>query len=342
MTRIVVADIGGTNARFALAEIAAGGTISVGEPIVLGTSDYVSLQTAWQAFEQKLVADGGPPLPRAAAFSIAAPITGAMLRMTNNSWVIDTGALDRQLGLDAATVLNDFGAVAHAAARAPDDAFDHICGPAGPLPRTGTISVIGPGTGLGVAHFHRFQDGGAGGYHVQSTEGGHIDFGPVDSVDDAILARLRARHSRVSVERVVAGPGIVDILATLAQIERRKPPVLDDRTIWQRGVAGEDALCVAAVERCCMVLGSVAGDYALAHGATGVVIAGGIAARLRALLPRSGFAGRFAFKGRYEQIMTAIPVKLITLPQPGLYGAAAAFAREHVLYRETAYQERAT
>ena len=327
-TELVVADIGGTNARFAIASVAAAGTIDIGEPIVLGTSDYVSLQTAWDEYERR----AGRVLPRAAAFSIAAPITGQVLRMTNNSWVIDTAALDRQLGLDRATVLNDFGAVAHAAARAPEDAFEHICGPARPLPAEGTVSVVGPGTGLGVAYFRRDRGGAI---HVQATEGGHIEFGPVDTVDDAILARLRAHYGHVSTERVVAGPGIVDIHAALAGIEHRDLQAVADaetwqRTIWQRGIAGEDALCAAAVERACMILGSVAGGYALAHGATGLVLAGGIAARLRDMLPRSGFPGRFIYKGRYEQIMADIPVKLITLPQPGLYGAAAAFAAEHL------------
>ena len=326
-TELVVADIGGTNARFALATIGADRRIVLGDPVTLGTSDFVSVQTAWDEFGRRL----GRPLPRAAAVAIAAPITGEVLRMTNNSWTIDTAKLDDQLGLERVTVLNDFAAVAHAAARAPGDGFEHLGGPEGPLPATGTISVLGPGTGLGVAHFHRFGADGSPDYHVQATEGGHIDFAPVDRVEDAILARLRERHRRVSVERVVAGPGIVEIYAALAALEKREVVELADRTIWERGERGDDPLAVAAVERFCMALGSAAGNYALAHGAVGVVIAGGVALRLRETLRRSGFAARFCFKGRYEQMMAGIPVKLITLPQPGLFGAAAAFAKEHAL-----------
>jgi len=322
VTELVVADIGGTNARFSIATVDPGGAITLGEPITLGTSDFVSLQTAWEEFGHRL----GRPLPKFASMAIAAPVTGEVVRMTNNSWVIDTGRLDEQLGLDRASVINDFAAVAHAAARAPAAAFEHLCGPDGPLPETGTITVLGPGTGLGVAHFHRF----AGGYHVQATEGGHVDFAPVDRIDDALLARLRDRHRRVSIERVVAGPGIVDIYETLAAFENRELVPMGDRDIWRSGIAGEDTLAAAAVDRFCLSLGSAAGDFALAHGASAVVIAGGVAERLRAVLPRSGFAERFRFKGRYEQMMAGLPVKLITLPQPGLFGAAAAFAKEHL------------
>ncbi|OCC25347.1 glucokinase [Croceicoccus estronivorus] len=325
MTELVALDIGGTHARFALASIARDGAIQLAEPITLKTSDYASLQTAWEQFERQW----GKPVPKAAAIALAGPVTGETVQLTNNSWTIRTGALDDQLGLDQVTVLNDFGAVAHAAARAGNDEFLHLSGPDVPLPATGTITVIGPGTGLGVAHFHRFMAGQTLGYHVQATEGGHVDFAPVDTIDDAILTRLRKRHRRVSAERVVSGPAIVDIYETLAALEGRPVVELDDRTIWENGAAGSDSLAAAAIDRFCMSLGSVAGDFALAHGASGVVVAGGLGYRIRETLLASSFAERFRFKGRYEQLMAGLPVKLITHPQPGLFGAVAAFAKEH-------------
>lgn len=321
-TDLVVVDVGGTNARFALATIGADGAITLGEPITLATSDFASLQTAWEEFERQC----GCAIPRSAAIAIAGPVNGAVVRMTNNSWVLHTGALDEQLGLDRVTVINDFGAVAHAVANAPADQLVHITGPDVPLPQRGTVSVIGPGTGLGVAHFARF----AGGYHAQATEGGHIEFAPLDAVDDWMVARLRAEHLRISTERVHSGPGIVTIYRALAALEGRFPTLPDDRSIWQQGIDRTDSLAAAAVDRFCQSLGSVCGDYALAHGASAVVLAGGIGLRLRDVLPRSGFGERFRFKGRYTQMMAGIPVKLIVHPQPGLYGAAAAFQNEHL------------
>jgi glucokinase len=322
MTDLIAVDIGGTHTRFARAAISDDGEVQLEEARILKTDDYVSLQTAWDAYR----AMEGDDLPPAAAIAIAGPVTGGTVRMTNNSWSFRPAALPAQLKVDKVTVINDFGAVAHAAAHAPNGDLLHLAGPTGPLPATGTISVIGPGTGLGVAHFHRFE----GGYHVQATEGGHVDFAPVDAIDDAMLLRLRKRHRRVSAERIVSGPGIVAIHEALAAYEGRPVEELEDTQIWHAGLENRDSLAVAAVERFCQSLGSVAGDYALAHGASGVVIAGGLGQRLRDILPSSGFAERFRFKGRYEQMMSGIPVKLITLKEPGLYGAAAAFAAEHL------------
>ena len=164
---------------------------------------------------------------------------------------------------------------------------------------------------------------------MHATEGGHVDFAPLDSIEDAILARLRKRHRRVSVERVVAGPGISDIYEALAAMEGRAVQQLDDKTLWELGTSGTDSLAAAAVDRFCLSLGSVAGDIALAQGGSSVVIAGGLGLRIKDTLVRSGFAERFTAKGRFEGLMASLPVKLITHPQPGLFGAAAAFAQEH-------------
>ena len=319
---IVAADIGGTHARFAIALIDGGQVAALDEPVTLKTADHASLQTAWEAFGARI----GGTLPRAAGIAIAAPIAGETLKLTNNPWVIHPATLPAQLGLDRHVLVNDFGAVGHAVARAAPDHFIHLAGPDEPLPASGTISIVGPGTGLGVAHVWR--DGGA--YRVQATEGGHIDFAPLDSIEDALLARLRQRYRRVSVERVVSGPGIVDIYEALAAMEGRAIQPLDDRTLWQLGTSGEDSLAAAAVDRFCLSLGAVAGDIALAQGACGVVIAGGLGLRIRDTLLQSGFASRFRAKGRFEGLMAGLPVKLITHPQPGLFGAAAAFASEHL------------
>jgi glucokinase len=320
---LVAVDIGGTHARFALASIGADGGVSLGDIATLDTKDHASFQTAWEDFAQ---AQGGK-LPRAVAIAIAGPVGGEIIRFTNNPWIIRPALVPEKLGVDRFTVINDFGAVGHAVACAGEEHFVHLAGPDEPLPAQGTLSIVGPGTGLGVAHVWR---GGAGKYRVQATEGGHLDFAPLDSIEDAILARLRQRYRRVSLERVVSGPGIVDIYEALAGLEGRAITPVDDRTLWHKGTSGEDSLAAAAVDRFCLSLGSVAGDIALAQGACGVVIAGGLGLRIRDTLLASGFSSRFRAKGRFEGLMAGLPVKLITHPQPGLFGAAAAFAREHV------------
>ena len=320
--QLVAVDIGGTHARFAIATIAEDGAISLDDPETLHTADHVSFQTAWEDYRERK----GGHLPDAVSLAIAGRTSGDAIRFTNNPWVIRPALIKEKLGATRYTLVNDFAAVAHAVAQAPDDQFLHLAGPDQPLAAEGTLSVLGPGTGLGVAHLWRDSSG----YRVQATEGGHVDFAPLDQIEDAILARLRKRHMRVSVERVVSGPGIVEIYATLAALEGKPVAEMDDVSIWQAGMEGSDSLAAAAVDRFCLALGSVAGDFALAQGGFGgVVIAGGLGYRLREILPGSVFAERFRAKGRFADLMGTIPVKLITHPQPGLFGAAAAFVKEH-------------
>lgn len=321
MTGIVAIDIGGTHARFALAEVKDGRVLGLGEVCTLKTAEHASLQTAWEAFGATL----GRPLPAAAALAVAGPVQGEVLKLTNNPWVIRPAWIPAKLGAERYTLVNDFGAVAHAVAQLGDEHFSHLCGPGRPLPKDGVISIVGPGTGLGVAQLLRR----GGRYHVIETEGGHIDFAPLDGLEDRILAQLRQRHRRVSVERVASGMGLTNLYEALAAIEGRGLEYRDEKALWQAAMAGEDSLAAAAFDRFCLSLGAVAGDIALAQGAQAVVIGGGLGLRLAPYLPRSGFRDRFIAKGRFERRMDEMPVKIITHEQPGLFGAAAAFAAEH-------------
>ncbi len=321
MTQIVAVDIGGTHARFALADVSNGQVLSLGEAVTLQTADHASFQTAWEAF----AAQTGHSLPKAVGIAVAGPVDGDVIKFTNNPWVLQPAQLSGQLHVDALSLVNDFAAVGHAVAQASAEHFLHLCGPEADLPSVGTISVVGPGTGLGVSQVWR---AGAD-YHVVATEGGHTDFAPLDAIEDEILSQLRKRYRRVSVERIVAGPGLVDIYQALARIEGRAVQQLDDKALWTLGMSGEDSLATAAIERFCLSLGSVAGDIALTQGASAVVIAGGLGLRIKDILLASGFAERFRAKGRFEAMMARMPVKLITHPQPGLFGAAAAFCKEH-------------
>jgi glucokinase len=231
--------------------------------------------------------------------------------------------MKERLGVERFTIVNDFGAVAHAVAVLDD--FRHICGLERPLPSDGGISIIGPGTGLGVAALLR-RDGR---YEVIETEGGHVDFAPLDALEDRILTELRRNFRRVSVERIASGRGLWNLYEALGSIEDRALTFHDDKALWAAALAGSDSLANAALDRLCLTLGAVAGDIALAQGASAVVIAGGVGLRLADNLPRSGFRDRFIAKGRFERRMDEMPVKLITHAEPGLIGAAAAFAREH-------------
>jgi glucokinase len=321
MTEIVAVDIGGTHARFAIAQLNDGAVVLQPET-TLNTSHYANLQSAWEAFVGKL----GRPAPRGAGICVACPVQGDVLKLTNNPWVIRPAALADQLKLDQVTLINDFAAVAHAVATVGPAHMRQICGPDDALPTHGTIAIVGPGTGLGVGQVLRL---GPKRYHVIPSEGGHVSFAPLDALEDRILAQLRTQHLRVSAERVASGPGFVNIYDALATIEGRSVQLTDDKTLWTLALSGEDALANAALERFCMILGAIAGDMALTMGARGVVIAGGLGLRLADILPRSAFSERFTGKGRFETLMKSLPVKLITHPQPGLLGAAAAYAQAH-------------
>jgi glucokinase len=321
MRQIAVADVGGTHARFALAEIDNGRVVSVGEPVKLHTSEHGSFQLAWQEFGRRK----GIELPAELAIAFAGPVGGDVLKLTNNPWVIRRYLMKERLGVDRFTIVNDFGAVAHAVANLPDEEFWRICGPGVPLPEEGVVSIVGPGTGLGVAALLRKN----GGYEVIETEGGHVDFAPLDKLEDRILTHLRRSFRRVSVERIASGQGLWNLYEALAAIEKQPLTFHDEKELWSAALGGTDGLANAALDRLCLTLGSVAGDMALAQGGTAVVIAGGVGLRLADYLPKSGFRDRFIAKGRFERRMDEMPVKLITYPEPGLFGAAAAFAREN-------------
>lgn len=321
MRQIAVADVGGTHARFALADIEDDRVVLLSEPVKLQTSEHGSFQLAWEEFGRR----EGIELPHELALSFAGPVGGEVLKLTNNPWVIRPALMKERLNVDRFTIVNDFGAVAYAVATLPDEHFRHLCGPDQPLPRVGVISIIGPGTGLGVAALLRKTTG----YEVIETEGGHVDFAPLDKLEDRILTELRRSFRRVSVERIASGRGLMNLYEALGAIEGQPTTFHDEKELWAAAMAGTDSLANAALDRLCLTLGSVAGDMALAQGGMGVVIAGGVGLRLADYLPKSGFRDRFIAKGRFERRMDDMPVKLITYPEPGLYGAAAAFAKEH-------------
>jgi glucokinase len=316
---LLAADIGGTHARFAIASRNADG-IQLEAIEKLKVEDFASLDSALERYRAL-----AGPLPARAAVAVAGPVEGELLKLTNNPWVLRPALMAERLGFERVRLVNDFEAVAHAVAVLKAQDLAHVAGPARPLPAEGSISVIGPGTGLGVAMLVRK----GGRQLVLPTEGGHIDYAPLDSVEDRILAHLRQAFRRVSVERVVAGPGLDNIRTAIAAIEGRAIAPMDDSQLWQEAIAGQDELARAALDRWCLALGSVVGDLALAHWSGAVVFAGGIVPRLGDFLARSGFHARFTAKGRFEPHMARLPILRIIHAEPGLLGAAAAaFADE--------------
>ncbi|MBB4633591.1 glucokinase [Sphingosinicella soli] len=311
--KIVAADIGGTHARFAIAEVAGGKWLDLGAPVTLKSADYDGIEAAWAT----LPAAFGAALPDAAAIAVAAPIEGDVLAFVNNDWEIRRTGLSDRLGLKAMTLLNDFGAMAHGVAALGHGATEHLCGPDVLLPLDHPVSVIGPGTGLGSAILLRR----GGRIDVVETESAHIAFAPLDTVEEAMMPALRQMYGRVSNERLVSGPGLAAIRAAL---DPQAPP-MSDAGLWAAALSGGDA----AFDRFAMIYGAVAGDIALAHGAMGVAIVGGLSNRSKARLRASGFHDRFIDKGRYAARMERIPVRLVTHEHTGLVGAAAAFAQEH-------------
>jgi glucokinase len=321
MRQIAVADVGGTHARFALAAIEGGSVLALSDPVTLKTSDHGSFQLAWQEFGRQ----AGIDLPNELAIAFAGPVGGDVLKLTNNPWVIRPALIKERLDVDRYTIVNDFGAVAYAVATLADEYFLHLCGPEESLPDAGVVSIVGPGTGLGVAALLKKN----GSYDVIESEGGHIDFAPLDVLEDRILIELRRSFRRVSIERIASGRGLWNVYEALGAIEGQALTFHDEKELWTAALTESDSLANAALDRVCLTLGAVAGDIALAQGAVAVVIAGGVGLRLADYLPRSGFRDRFIAKGRFERRMDEMPVKLITHPQPGLFGAAAAFAKEH-------------
>ncbi|MCW2411081.1 MULTISPECIES: glucokinase [unclassified Sphingobium] len=318
MTDLVAADIGGTNARFTRATLDARGVPTLGTVRKYKVADHASLQSCWQAF----LADDDGPAPERVSIAFATAIGREVIKLTNSSWIIRPAQLADDLGVAAVRLVNDFEAVAHAIARLPLSDLPLLFGPDEAFPENGSVTILGPGTGLGVAMI-AFDEGVP---HIVATEGGHVDFAPLDALEGRILAQLRTDLVRVSTERIVSGPGLNTLYRALATISQVPVTLMNDADLWAAALDGSNPLARTALERLCMSYGATAGDLALAHGPHHVVLAGGLTQRMRDFLANnSAFHDRFTAKGRFEALMRTIPVRLATHPEIGLYGAAAAW-----------------
>lgn len=307
----LVADIGGTNARFALTDPSAR-RLELLQSQSLRNADFASMQ---HAVEHYLASTGGKP--RRAALAVACPVGSDEIRLTNRAWSFSRRELQATLALDELRMLNDFGAVARAI-----PAFDPASrvvlhgDPRSPL--RGPVSVLGPGTGLGVAMLVGSPERG---WQAVETEGGHAGFAAVGDEERALAAWLAAQHGRTSNERLLCGRGLAEIDAF---IRGPHAAMRDPADIVAAALAGHDLAARRTLARFCAVLGSVAGDCALLHGAQTVVIAGGIVPRIVPFLRSSAFRERFLAKGRFATLLESVAIHVVIHPHPGLLGAATA------------------
>ena len=310
----LVGDIGGTNARFGLAEVGRG-RAAPRDVRTLPTGPM----TAAEAVSTYLSQAGARP--EAVVLAVAGPVRDGAVEMTNAGWRLSEAGL-RESGFGHALIINDFVAQAWAAPLLANTEKTPIGGPAeGPAGET--VAVVGPGTGLGLSAL-AYGDGGAA---ALATEGGHVAFAPHDDVEIEVLGLLAKRYGRVSVERILSGPGLADLYDALGQLAGRAAEALEPAEVSRRAEAGEPE-AVATVERFCAILGAFAGDVALALGARGgVYLAGGIPPRLSRVLASGGFRTRFEDKGRFRRYMETIPTWIVTAPDAALLGAAAALER---------------
>lgn len=311
---LLIGDIGGTNARFALATPARPGFHSVLE---LQCADFATADDAISHYLTTTKAES----PDAICLAVAGPIIDDRVKITNNHWDISAAETRKDFGIQAVRLLNDFTAIAYSIPLLTETEVrsvgrhDHDW-----LPKTSfNAAVLGPGTGLGVAGLCRRDDM----LVPIAGEGGHVGFAPETELQLELLTVLRSRFDRVSAERLIAGSGLENIYLALTTIRGEPATKLSAAEIFKARRAGNVA--AEAVDVFFELLGQVAGDVALTLGAVdGVYIAGGIAKRYPDMLEKSRFRSAFEGKGRQRALMERTPTRLITYDQPGLLGAAYA------------------
>ena len=307
---VLVADIGGTNARFAIADPA---TLALSHITKFLCAEHRSLGTAAFGYLRAM-----QPRPRYAAIAVAAPVTGEEIKLTNSPWSFARSEVCHAAGLDGLLVLNDFQALALSLPHLDQQELHQIGGAKAPL--LATKAVLGPGTGIGVS---ALVWGGAD-WLALPSEGGHISLAARSRAEFDLVARLGAGRDRVSVERVLSGPGIADLYLAMAAEKGREVEPLIPNDVLERGLEGSDDLAVEALALFVSWLGAFAGDVALLFGARGgIYIGGGIAPKIVKALSAGSFRAAFEDKGRMRSFVAPIPVHVIMAQFAALKGAAA-------------------
>ena len=301
----LLADVGGTNVRFAVLADGAIGPIEH-----FRVAEYPRFEDALTAY---LNAANERASVRNGIFAVAGVVKGERCALTNNDWIVDGGQLRTGFGFRDVKLINDFEAVAWSLPHLADRDLRKLGGgrQAGSL-----MLALGPGTGLGVAAYVP-QAGGL----VLHSEGGHVTLAGGSPREDAIIALLRSRFGHVSAERVLSGPGLQNLYRTIAALDGLSLPEMRASEISRAAIAGTNATSRDALDIFCAVLGDVAGNFALAFGSQGgVFLGGGIVPHMRDYLPGSQFRARFDAKGRTSAYVEAIPVYLILHDDPAFIG----------------------
>lgn len=306
----LVADIGGTHARFALV---AANSLEPEHEKTVRCADYESLEHAVRSY----LRETGDPVIREAALAVATNVTGDFVHLTNGPWGFSIEQTRQVLDLDRLRVVNDFTALALAVPTLRPDELSKIGGGAA-LAAT-PIALIGPGTGLGVSGLIPVQKG----WVALQGEGGHAAFSPTDEREVDALRWLQRRYDHVSVERVVSGMGLQNLYHALCDMDGVQPRSLDPNQISAAALAGSDAQCMAALEMFCAILGAAATNLVLTLGAqAGCYIGGGIVPQLGEYFARSAFRPRFENAGRFSRYVAAVPTYVILARTPALRGLA--------------------
>jgi glucokinase len=308
----LIANIGGTNARFA---VTFGASLEAQQIHNLAVDDFANIDQAICHYLERVALE----MPQRVCIAIACPTHNDRIRMTNNGWDFSKAALQRELGIEQLSVINDYAAMALAAPNLTD--IDRLqVGTGQPLAGF-PVAVLGPGTGLGVSGLAHYQ----GHPTPIVTEGGHVDFAPTNEQEIEILRFLLKQHDHVSAERLLSGMGLENIYQALAAMRGEQVDRIKPAQISALAFESQDALALATLDQFCAILGSVAGNTALTYGAQGgVFVTGGIIPRMLDFFERSSFRQRFEAKGRFVEYMQSIPTYVMTHKQPGLLGAAAA------------------
>jgi len=302
---LLVADIGGTNARFALANSEQPG---FSDEATLQCADYATPDDAIQHY----LGEVGAAAPDIICLAAAGPVINQVVKFTNNPWRIAAEELAAKFPNAPVRLLNDFEAIAYSVPFLSSGAYLHDRDEF-------TVAIVGPGTGLGTAGLKKSR----GVLVPIISEASHKGFAPETNLQRDVLEALIDRFGRVSVERLVSGAGLENIYWALAQAQRQDGPALSAAEIFSKARSGGNARVTTAVNLFFEVLGQFAGDIALAFGAEdGVFIAGGIVRRYPEMFAASPFRSGFENKGRYRSHMEEIPTHLIVHPQPGLLGAS--------------------